>query len=78
MPSQKMSTPDLWSQVENEMKKYDLLTHPFYQAWTEGVITERELAFYGWQYFIMWPRLLLSDGSARTPAGRRNAPGDSS
>jgi pyrroloquinoline-quinone synthase len=50
MPSQKTSTPDLWAQIEEEMKKYDLLTHPFYQAWTEGKLTHRELAFYGWQY----------------------------
>jgi pyrroloquinoline-quinone synthase len=50
MPPQKTSAPDLWAHIEEEIEKYDLLTHPFYQAWTEGKLTLRELAFYGWQY----------------------------
>jgi pyrroloquinoline-quinone synthase len=41
---------DLWQQVEQEIQKYDLLTHPFYRAWTAGELTHGQLAFYGEQY----------------------------
>lgn len=41
---------DLWQQVEQTIQKYDLLTHPFYQAWTMGELTHEQLAFYGSQY----------------------------
>jgi len=41
---------DLWQQVEQTIQKYDLLKHPFYQAWTMGELTHKQLAFYGSQY----------------------------
>jgi pyrroloquinoline-quinone synthase len=81
MPLPTMSTPELWAQIEREINRYDLLTHPFYQAWTEGSLTLRELAFYGWQYLhhvAAFPTYLttlharLPEGAARQ-AVLRNA-----
>ena len=40
-----------WNQVDREIAKYDLLQHPFYQAWSAGELTTRDLKFYGEQYF---------------------------
>jgi pyrroloquinoline-quinone synthase len=41
---------ELWAQVDEILTKYDLLKHPFYQAWTAGELTREQLAFYGRQY----------------------------
>jgi pyrroloquinoline-quinone synthase len=41
---------DLWTRVEAVMSKYDLLQHPFYQAWSRGELTRSQLADYGSQY----------------------------
>src|SRR5580704_12133463 len=40
-----------WAQVDREIAKFDLLQHPFYQAWSAGELTTRDLKFYGEQYF---------------------------
>jgi pyrroloquinoline-quinone synthase len=45
-----MVVEDFWKRVDKELRKYDLLTHPFYQAWSAGELTAEELGFYGRQY----------------------------
>src|SRR4029453_7279903 len=39
-----------WTELENRIAKYDLLCHPFYQAWSKGELTREELAAYAEQY----------------------------
>ena len=31
-------------------EKYDLLNHPFYTAWNEGRLTQKQLGIYAWEY----------------------------
>ena len=38
-------------QIDQRIAKYDLLCHPFYQAWSKGELTREELAAYAEQYF---------------------------
>ena len=40
-----------WQQADQEIAKYDLLKHPFYQAWSAGELTRKDLKFYAQQYF---------------------------
>jgi pyrroloquinoline-quinone synthase len=37
-------------QIDQRIAKYDLLCHPFYQAWSKGELTREELAAYAEQY----------------------------
>jgi pyrroloquinoline-quinone synthase len=37
-------------QIDQCIAKYDLLCHPFYQAWSKGELTREELAAYAEQY----------------------------
>jgi pyrroloquinoline-quinone synthase len=46
-----MEISSFWNQVDKEIAKYDLLNHPFYQAWTAGELTKHDLKFYAEQYF---------------------------
>jgi len=41
---------EFWARATEELRRYDLLQHPFYQAWSAGELTQRELASYGRQY----------------------------
>lgn len=45
-----MAVEEFWKRVDEVLGKYDLLTHPFYQAWSAGELTQQELGFYGRQY----------------------------
>jgi pyrroloquinoline-quinone synthase len=45
-----MNSQDFWAHLEKELRRYDLLTHPFYRAWSRGRLTRSEISFYGWQY----------------------------
>ena len=45
-----MTRNEFWTAVEKTLQSYDLLTHPFYQAWTAGRLTRSEIGFYGRQY----------------------------
>lgn len=65
---------ELWARIEDTMTRYDLLKHPFYQAWSKGELTREQLAFYGAQYgehVSAFPTYLtrlhsrLPEGSAR-------------
>jgi pyrroloquinoline-quinone synthase len=46
-----MEISAFWDQVNQEIAKYDLLKHPFYQAWSAGELTTEDLKFYAQQYF---------------------------
>lgn len=45
-----MADESFWIQAAEELRRYDLLQHPFYQAWSAGELTTAELGFYGRQY----------------------------
>jgi pyrroloquinoline-quinone synthase len=45
-----MKRNDFWTAAIEQLRAYDLLSHPFYQAWTAGELTPGELGFYAWQY----------------------------
>jgi pyrroloquinoline-quinone synthase len=60
-----------WNKVDLEIAKYDLLTHPFYKAWSAGELTSQDLKFYGEQYYhqvSQFPTYLTSLHS-RLPEG---------
>lgn len=40
-----------WQQLDARLAPYDLLQHPFYQAWTAGELTREDLALYAAEYF---------------------------
>ena len=46
-----MEIDAVWCLVEREIARYDLLKHPFYQAWSAGELTSRDLQFYAEQYY---------------------------
>jgi pyrroloquinoline-quinone synthase len=71
-----MEISAFWNQVDQEIAKYDLLKHPFYQAWSAGDLTTQDLKFYAEQYYHQvseFPTYLTSLHS-RLPEGamRRN------
>ncbi len=45
-----MSSTEVWASVALILTQYDLLKHPFYQAWSNGELTHADLKFYGEQY----------------------------
>lgn len=62
---------DFWNEVEGRISRYDLLCHPFYQAWSAGQLTRAELREYAAQYYLhvaAFPTY-LSAVHARLPAG---------
>ncbi len=46
-----MEVTAFWQKAGEEMTRYDLLQHPFYQAWSAGELTKEDLKFYAEQYF---------------------------
>ena len=42
---------DFFEQLEQRIAKYDLLTHPFYQAWSSGELTAEDLRAYSADYY---------------------------
>ncbi|MPZ71020.1 MAG: TENA/THI-4 protein [Actinobacteria bacterium] len=42
---------DVAQRLDAETKRFDLLEHPFYVAWSEGRLTRDDLSFYSQQYF---------------------------
>ena len=46
-----MEISAFWNRVDQEIAKYDLLKHPFYQAWSAGELTTDDLKFYAEQYY---------------------------
>ena len=43
--------PAFWQKADQEIAKYDLLKHPFYQAWSAGDLAKEDLKFYAEQYY---------------------------
>lgn len=67
-----MERSAFWQKANQEIEKYDLLQHPFYQAWSAGELTREDLKFYAEQYFhqvSQFPTYLTSLHS-RLPEGR--------
>jgi len=58
--------------AEQEIAKYDLLKHPFYQAWSAGELTREDLKFYAEQYFHQVSQFptYLSALHSRLPEGQ--------
>ncbi len=46
-----MNMTSFWADAEQRIKKYDLLTHPFYIAWSMGELTNADLQMYAMQYY---------------------------
>jgi pyrroloquinoline-quinone synthase len=46
-----MNTKDFFEQLDARIAKYDLLCHPFYQAWSEGTLTRDDLRAYAQEYY---------------------------
>lgn len=46
-----MDMESFWQQLEARIAKYDLLCHPFYQAWSQGQLTCDDLRVYAAEYF---------------------------
>jgi pyrroloquinoline-quinone synthase len=46
-----MEVSAFWQKADLEIAKYDLLKHPFYQAWSAGELAKEDLKFYAEQYY---------------------------
>jgi len=46
-----MNMTTFWSDFEARVSRYDLLKHPYYQAWTKGELTHDNLRAYASQYY---------------------------
>lgn len=46
-----MNTAEFFEKLEASIAKYDLLCHPFYQAWAEGKLTRDDLREYARHYY---------------------------
>jgi len=46
-----MNTANFFEQLEARIGKYDLLCHPFYQAWSAGELTRNDLREYAQDYY---------------------------
>jgi pyrroloquinoline-quinone synthase len=46
-----MDVSAFWQKADLEIARYDLLQHPFYQAWSAGELTKEDLKFYAEQYY---------------------------
>jgi pyrroloquinoline-quinone synthase len=46
-----MTTEQFFEQMDTRIAKYDLLCHPFYQAWSTGALTREDLREYARDYY---------------------------
>ena len=46
-----MNTEQFFEQLNTRIAKYDLLCHPFYQAWSAGELTREDLQAYACDYY---------------------------
>ena len=46
-----MNSQEFFSALDDRIAKYDLLCHPFYQAWAAGELTREELRAYAAEYY---------------------------
>src|SRR3984885_14168650 len=47
----KTKAMNLRAQLDETIRRYDLLTHPFYQAWSKGELPREQLQRYAGQYY---------------------------
>jgi pyrroloquinoline-quinone synthase len=60
-----------WQELQSRISQYDLLCHPYYQAWSEGKLTREDLREYAGNYYhhvAAFPTYLASFYS-RLPEG---------
>lgn len=69
-----MTQTSFWQRLDERTEPWDLLKHPFYQAWTAGELTREQLAGYAaeyWHHVSAFPTYLsalhsrLPDGELR-------------
>ena len=48
--SESFSAPEFFAALDARIARYDLLQHPFYQAWSKGELTRDELREYASEY----------------------------
>lgn len=46
-----MTNAEFWSNLESRTARYNLLEHPFYQAWSRGELTREDLRAYAAEYW---------------------------
>src|SRR5438270_569413 len=46
-----MNIQEFRKELDARIARHDLLTHPFYQAWTQGELTQEDLRCYAIEYF---------------------------
>ena len=46
-----MTSQEFLRQLDERIAKYDLLTHPFYQAWSKGELTREDIREYAGDYY---------------------------
>ena len=46
-----MTSQEFLQQLDQRIAKYDLLTHPFYQAWSKGELTREDIREYASDYY---------------------------
>lgn len=51
MESQSVNVQSFWRELDSRVAKYDLLCHPFYQAWSAGTLTRGDLRAYAANYY---------------------------
>lgn len=71
-----MDSQEFFSELERRIAKYDLLCHPFYQAWSRGELTRDELRDYAGQYYhqvATFPECLREFSLRLTELGLRSA-----
>lgn len=49
--SESFSAPEFFAALDARIARYDLLQHPFYQAWSKGELTRDELREYASEYW---------------------------
>src|ERR1700730_17455741 len=66
-----MEVSAFWRKAGEEIAKYDLLKHPFYQAWSAGELSKEDLKFYAEQYYHQVSQLhaYLTALHSRLPEG---------
>jgi pyrroloquinoline-quinone synthase len=66
-----MDRTTFWKELEQRVAAYDLLRHPFYQAWSNGELTQEDLREYASEYYhhvTAFPHY-LSTFARRLPEG---------
>jgi len=66
-----MNQVEFWTKMCALLDKYDLLRHPFYEAWTEGALTLHDLQEYACEYYhqVSFFPVYLRELATRLPDG---------